>query len=320
MTKTHSTLSLVPPVQPTVEAIDRIIANNWWYHQMNLGQGRSTHGRYGENLIPVAYLLQHVELNGAKCLDIGAMDGKMSFLMEKLGGSVLAVDGVAKTTTPALIDAYNSTVRYRTGIVLEKLPDVGASEGLFDFVLCSGVAYHVYSPFDLIANIRGLLKNGGMALFETAAMPDDNNLFMTLNRGDLYNEYTTLWIPSTACFRYMLKFLSMRVLGESQLQTNGYPVVRHTWLVQADKPAALAEESTDPWLATLLARQAPGWSHEYLKPQFDHDLFDSRPQSAISAAPITENRVFRLENPEEYAAQTAFLAQGTPAWRSLVAA
>lgn len=314
---THSPLS---PVPPTPEALDHIIANNWWYHQMNLDHGRKTHGRYGDNLIPVAYLLQHVNLRGAKCLDIGAMDGKMSFLMERLGGDTLAVDGVGKTTTPALIEAYQSSVRYRTGIVLEKLPEVGASEGLFDFVLCSGVAYHVYSPFDLIANVRGLLKNGGMALFETAAMPDDSNHFMTLNRGDLYSEYTTLWIPSTACFRYMLRFLSMRVLGESQLQTNGYPVVRHTWLVQAEKPSTLVQETPEPWLATLLGKQAPGWSHEYLKPQFDHELFESRPQSVVSAAPIAENRVFKLEEPESYADQAAFLAQGTPAWRTVLAA
>ena len=75
-----------------------------------------------------------------------------------------------------------------------------------------------------------------MAVFETAVIPNDDDLFMTLNRGDLYNEYTTLWIPSTACFRYMLKFLSMRVLGEAELRTNDYRVARHTWLVQADRP------------------------------------------------------------------------------------
>ncbi len=309
--------SVVETVQPTPETLDRILAENWWYHQMDLGQGRATHGRYGENLIPVAYLLEHVNLAGAKCLDIGAMDGKMSFLMERLGGQVLAVDGVGKTTTPALIGAFDSTVRYRSGVILERLPEVATAEGLFDFALCSGVAYHVYSPFDLIANVRGLLKNKGMALFETAAVPDDTNLFMTLNRGDHYNEHTTLWLPSTACFRYMLRFLSMRVLGECQLQTHGFPIVRHTWLVQAEKPSVLESETDDPWLATLLGRRAPGWSHEYLKPQFDHDVFESRPESTISAAPIAERGLFRLEEPDGYARQSAFLRQGTPAWRML---
>jgi hypothetical protein len=33
-------------------------------------------------------------------------DGKMSFLMERLGGRVLAVDGVGKGTVPALLKAY----------------------------------------------------------------------------------------------------------------------------------------------------------------------------------------------------------------------
>jgi 2-polyprenyl-3-methyl-5-hydroxy-6-metoxy-1,4-benzoquinol methylase len=217
---------------PDPDTLDEILQAHWWYHQMRLTHGRSTPGKYGENLIPVARLLRHVALDGMTCLDVGAMDGKMSFLLERLGGRVLAVDGVGKGTTPALIEAYDSTVRYRTGVIVETLPDLLRTEGLFDFVLCAGVAYHVYSPFDLIANVRGLLRNGGLAVFETASIQDETNLYMSLNRGNHYDEHTTLWIPSTACFRYMLRFCSMRVLGESQWLANDSHVVRHAWLVR----------------------------------------------------------------------------------------
>jgi 2-polyprenyl-3-methyl-5-hydroxy-6-metoxy-1,4-benzoquinol methylase len=311
-----TSLSTSPHASPAPTHVDDLLARNWWYHRMNLSDGRVTPGRYGDNLIPVASLLQHVDLQGMRCLDIGAMDGKMSFLMERLGGNVLSVDGVGKPTVPALIDAYGSSVRYKTGVIVENLPALGQAEGLFDFVLCAGVAYHVYSPFDLFANVRNLLKNGGVALFETAAVVDDK-LFMMLNRGDYYNEYTTLWIPSTACVRYMLEFLSMRVLGESRLTTNDYQVVRQCWLVQADRPSALATQTQDPWLRTLLAQQAPGWSHEYLKPQFDHEAFESRPASAITVAPIEGERVFKLEEPAGYQAERSLLDEGTPAWRLL---
>jgi len=316
MTRTHAVQAVAEAAGPSPDNLDRIIAANWWYHQMALTHGRSTPGRYGDNLIPVARLLRHVALDGMKCLDIGAMDGKMSFLMERLGGSVLSADGVGKATVPALIDAYGSTVRYRTGVILESLPDVLATEGLFDFVLCSGVAYHVYSPFDLFAHVRALLRNGGMALFETAALPDDTNLFMALNRGDHYNEHTTLWIPSTACVRYMLRFLSMRILGESQWST-GHHVVRHAWLVEADKPSTLATETDDPWLQTLLGGKAPGWSNEYLKPQLDHARFTARPQSRITATPVPATAPIRSDAPDTYADERALLATGTPAWRLL---
>ncbi len=312
------TSTLDAAAAPASKTLDELLRSHWWYHRMDLGDGQATPGRYGDNLIPVAYLLKHVALEGMTCLDIGAMDAKMSFLMERRGGRVLAVDGVARPTVPALIDAYRSTVRYQSGVILERLPDLIEAEGLFDFVLCSGVAYHVYSPFDLIANVRALLRNGGMALFETAAMPDDERLYMTLNRGDLYSEYTTLWIPSTACFRYMLRFMSMRVLGEAELSTNGYPVVRHTWLVQADRPGVLARETDDSWLSTMLGRGAPGMSHEFLKPQFDHDLFDRRPASAITATPIETTGAFKIEEPDGYKDEAAFLASGTPAWRPRV--
>jgi 2-polyprenyl-3-methyl-5-hydroxy-6-metoxy-1,4-benzoquinol methylase len=302
---------------PSPERLDEILASNFWYHQMALTDDRVTPGRYGDNLIPVAHLLEHVQLQGMTCLDIGAMDGKMSFLMERLGGRALAVDGVGKETVPALIEAYASTVCYRPGIILERLTELSATEGLFDFVLCSGVAYHVYSPFDLIANVRALLRTGGMAIFETAALPDDTSLHMSLNRGQHYHEYTTLWLPTTACFRYMLRFLSMRVLGESQLRTNDYHVVRHAWLVQADRPSVLSSETDDAWLQTLLGGAAPGWSHEYLKPQLDLPAFETQQPSTISATPVAGTPVFRLENPQGYDRERALLATGTPAWRAL---
>jgi 2-polyprenyl-3-methyl-5-hydroxy-6-metoxy-1,4-benzoquinol methylase len=316
MTTIRTRSAVAEVTGPSPDTLDQILGANWWYHQMTLTHARSTPGQYGDNLIPVARLLRHVALHGMKCLDIGAMDGKMSFLMERLGGHVLAVDGVGKATVPALIDAYGSTVRYRTGVILEALPNLLASEGFFDFVLCSGVAYHVYSPFDLFAHVRALLRNGGIALFETAALPDDDSLFMALNRGDYYNEYTTLWIPSTACVRYMLRFLSMRILGESQWST-GHRVIRHAWLVEAARPSTLSRETDDSWLQTLLGGTAPGWSHEYLKPQFDHAHFESRPQSRISATPVPASTPIRSDAPETYVDEQALLALGTPAWRLL---
>lgn len=311
MTPSHASTE---PKRPSAASIEQLLAGRWWYHKMELGGGQRTPGKYGDNLIPVAHLLRHVDLAGQRCLDIGVMDAKMSFLMESLGGNVVAADGLARDTVPDLIEAFGSTVRYRTGIVVETIPDLLASEGTFDFVLCAGVAYHVFSPFDLIANVRALLRTGGLAIFETAALPDDEHLTMVLNRGDHYNEYTTLWIPSTACFRYMLRFLSMRILGESRVST-GHHVVRHAWLVQADKPSVLATESSDPWLTTLLGRQAPGLSHEHLGKQLDHEYLEGLPQSTITATPVTENRFFNLDEPSSYQAESELLSRGTPAWR-----
>jgi SAM-dependent methyltransferase len=314
---TPQTLATPADAGPSPEALDLLLAAHWWYHQMALTHGRFTNGKYGDNLIPVARLLRRVQLRGMTCLDIGAMDGKMSFLMERLGGRVLAVDGVAKGTVPALIKAYGSTVRYRSGIIIEKLPEVHASEGLFDFVLCAGVAYHVYSPFDLIAHVRGLLRNGGLAIVETAAIPDDQQLSMTLNRGDYYKEHTTLWIPTTACIRHMMRFLALRIVDDCQWGTPGRRIVRHAWLVQADKPSVLAPETDDPWLQTLLGGAAPGWSHEYLKPQLDHLRFESRPLSRIAPLPAPALPPMRVDDPASHADERKLLATGTPAWKLL---
>ena len=310
--------ALLETGNPSPEDLDRFLAAQYWYHRMQLTHGRETPGAYGDNLLPVARLLRHVPLDGMQCLDIGAMDGKMSFLMERLGGDVLAVDGVGKETITALARLYGSSVRYRSGVLVESLPDLLSSESFFDFILCSGVAYHVYSPFDLLANVRALLRTGGVALFETAALPDDEHLYMSLNRGNHYREHTTLWIPTTACFRYMLRFLSMRILGEAQLHMrDARRVVRHAWLVQAEKPSVLEGQTDDPWLQTLLRGAAPGWSHEYLKPQLDLARFETRPHSRITIDRIPESPALRLDAPETYLEEQALLATGTPAWRLL---
>lgn len=302
--------------RPPRETLERIVAANWWYHRMELDEGLVTPGAHGDNLIPVAHLLRNVALAGARCLDIGTMDGKMAFFMEREGAAeVLAVDGVAKDTVPALSEVFGSSVRYRSGFVLERLPELLASEGLFDFVLCSGVAYHVYSPFDLVAHVRWLLRNRGLAIFETAAIRDDTHCHLSLNRGDHYREFTTLWIPTTACFRYMLEFMAFRVIAEAELKVRDYHVVRTAWLVQADRPATLAAECPDAWLATLLAGQAPGWSHDYLKPQFDHATFQSRPETTITSPAPAGLRQFALEDPVGYADEARMLAAATPAWR-----
>ncbi len=305
-----------PPPQPSQDQLRRIVEEHWWYHRMNLGLGVRTPGQHGDNLLPIAALLAHVPLDGTKCVDIGTMDGKMSFLMERRGASdVLAVDGVAKGTVPALAAAFGSAVRYRSGYVVERLPVLAEEEGLFDVVLCSGVAYHVYSPFDLVANVRGLLRNGGVAVFETAAIHDDTNRHMSLNHGDHYREYTTLWIPTTACFRYMMEFMAFEVLGEAELRTGDYHVVRAAWVARAARPSLLARKTADPWLSALLGRQAPGWSHEYLKPQFDHDRFESAPESCVPRFEVPPRQEFRLEVPSGYEAPAALLEDATPAWR-----
>lgn len=297
-----------------IERVKNIIdSNDWWYHTMDLGYGLSTPGHHGDNLVPVAGLMKNIDFNGLYCLDTGTMDGKMAFLMEKLGAQVIAVDVLKRDTVGALIDNFGSKVRYEHGIRERDFPQVRERFGLFDFVLCSGILYHVYSPFDLIIETRKLVKNGGCVIFESACLPDEAALTMTLNHGDIYDEYTTIWLPSIACLRYMIKYSGFKILAEA---TINYPsgVPRHSVLAQALKPSELKlHYSDDQWLKTLYSGEAPGLSHFYLLPQFDLEFFETRETTTVNVREFSNKRmVYELDKKDSYVEEQKFLSIGTP--------
>ena len=74
--------------------IDRIS----WYHAIELEPGLVTPGRFEQavppnfTLFPVFQFLEHIDLKGLDCLDIGTTDGLASFIMRMKGGRVVATD------------------------------------------------------------------------------------------------------------------------------------------------------------------------------------------------------------------------------------
>jgi len=290
--------------------LDLINRHPWWYHTMNLGSGISTPGQYGNNLIPVANLIPHLNFHGALCLDIGTMDGKMAFLLEKLGGIVTTVDVFRRETVVDLIDAFSSSVTYVPGIRDSNLPSLRARCGYFDFVLCAGVLYHVFSPIDLISNVRKVIKNSGYAIFESACIDNDRKSYIELNWGDYYNEHTSIWIPTTQCLRRMLQYFGFEIIGESMLKEK---VPRYAVLCKALEPSTVCGKTDDPWLAALLGKNTPGISSEYLLPQLDVDQFNAAPQSDIEYIQSSKKRIeFSLRKQHTYRAELALLEKATP--------
>ncbi len=118
-------------------------------------------GKYGENLVTVAKLMKHIDFRGLRRLDLGTVCGKMAFLMEKLGADVTAADTVPRSELPKLIEMFGSEVQARFGIFYQNLPEVRRDEGPFDFILCSGVLYHIHSLLDCIFHVRAAVERDG---------------------------------------------------------------------------------------------------------------------------------------------------------------
>jgi hypothetical protein len=91
----------------------------------------------------------------------------------------------------------------------------------------SGVLYHLFSPLSGLATARGLLRNGGLMIVETAAVKT-NEPAMYWNsaarfKGEAY------FFPSVACLDYFARFLHMEIIDCAYFDwwtLDGLPTVR----------------------------------------------------------------------------------------------
>jgi len=171
-----------------------------WYHTIDLGHGVVTKGDSaqdeGTGILP--------DVTGRSVLDIGAWDGKYSFLAERAGASrVVALDhyawgvdfaargaywaeciqaGVLPDQSRDETDFWQADLPGRRGFELAKAalgskvePLVAdfqtvdlAEVGVFDVVLYLGVLYHMKEPLTCLERVRAVTKE--VAVIETEAL------------------------------------------------------------------------------------------------------------------------------------------------------
>src|SRR5919198_2451477 len=170
-----------------------------WYYSLELAPGLFTNGL---NPIPVAQtreLLRHVDVEaggedgkGARCLDLGLQEGLVDILLERRGAAeVLGYDRALRQSRLALVQrALDTKFDLVGGMKLQDLPAALSEEGRapFDVVVFSGVLYHMFDPIGGIATARGLVRDGGICLVETAAVFEDSDA-MHFKRGGRFTAH-----------------------------------------------------------------------------------------------------------------------------------
>lgn len=207
-----------------------------WYYILELAPGLFTGGRERPNVALTRRLLRNIDIGpGIRCLDVGTQEGLVPTLLERRGADVVAYDRIYSQERLGLVHAALDTdfeligqpiqfhdeqsqfergaglpgIAPGTGMPLAALPGAVSERGHppFDIVVFSGVLYHVYDPLAALAVIRGLVRNGGIAIVETAALFDGRRA-LNLNAAARFSPLA-IWLPSLGCLDYLLRLVRL---------------------------------------------------------------------------------------------------------------
>lgn len=191
-----------------------------WYYSIEMAPGKLTSGQTFSNVAATRVLLARVELENQSCLDIGCMEGLLSTLMKRQGARTVTAYDRPSALTNRIEDVkerFGVQFDFISGFPLSDLP-ARLDFKTFDVVVISGVLYHLFSPLTGLAVARGLLRNGGIAIIESAAIVDgaaamhwNNNMRFT---GESY------FFPSVTCLDYFARFLRMEIIDAAYIDSH----------------------------------------------------------------------------------------------------
>jgi tRNA (mo5U34)-methyltransferase len=197
--------------RPSQEEVDAFT----WFHGIYFGSAR-TLGRASPpnwSLYGGLRMLEHIDLNGCRVLDVGTMDGLISFIAEDEGAlEVHATDLYDRPSFLFARDALESDVQYHPRTSVEDLVD-HFGRGYFDLVVMGGLMYHLVSPFRSLLIARALLRNSGLLLLETVTAHGDEPTMVFNPAAVLVDEYTTYFVPTESCVVEMMRFCLLDVIS-----------------------------------------------------------------------------------------------------------
>jgi hypothetical protein len=241
------------------------------------------------------------------CLDLGSMEGLIPVLMKRQGArSVLATDfeNWQADKINAVRSAYGVDFDFQSvGLMYDLHRKLGGRS--FDFINCSGLLYHTWSPLNMLAGVRPLLRRNGLMIVSTIVNLTDDS-FAEFNRaGQLNEERNTFWYLSVGMLEYMLRYVRLQPVralcfvhgehwrgpGDSEPnEDRGYVSVLCRGIDASDKDAWMRGSV----LGSIEYRHGTDWAMANSQPESDIDLVDGLPDisgqsllDAIRSAPLT---------------------------------
>ena len=194
---------------------DSRLMNQWWYYSIELGKGCVTQGIYPDEIpfLP-RIMMAKAGLDGMACLDLGSMEGIMPVLMCRGGARrVVATDAIYHCYRKLLAVQHYYDVRFRfrqVGSMYQLGEKIGRSGSRgFDLINVSGLLYHVYSPFHVLAGVRPLLKPNGLMIISTNITEGTDHSMAFNTFGCYQDEANTFWYLTAPMMEYMLRYFCL---------------------------------------------------------------------------------------------------------------
>ncbi|HEX6086503.1 MAG TPA: class I SAM-dependent methyltransferase [Thermoanaerobaculia bacterium] len=165
---------------PDDALLTAIRAEAWTGHNIPLTASESTLGDtselIGENrrTIAIKSLVRRWFDGSVRVLDLGALEGGLSFEMAREGWDATGVEGRADNFRKAsLIASYYAlpNLRFVHKDVKELTPE---RDGTFDVILCCGLLYHLDEPVAHLRQLESLLAPQGLLFLDTHVAPDEH--------------------------------------------------------------------------------------------------------------------------------------------------
>jgi 2-polyprenyl-3-methyl-5-hydroxy-6-metoxy-1,4-benzoquinol methylase len=195
-----------------------------WFNAFDFGafqaRGREAPGEpyFNGSLFGTFDLLASLDLRGLNCIDIGSGSGLVAIGMKELGASyVAAADAIPH---PAF-DVAMEITGHRIDLRMTSATELARHRDwihAFDVVVCSGLLYHLWNPFELVVVARKLLKSNGIFILQSLCVTDDRAAALYLNtERNVNGDPTTYFVPGVSAMTGMLKAACFDIIAQRNL-------------------------------------------------------------------------------------------------------
>ena len=268
------------------EALQKEIDAIHWYHEYDFGNGlRAVSVSQAEDHRRIWRFIESeldkIDFAGKSVLEIGCWDGYWSFYAERRGAKrVLATDDVSQNWASGAgvrlaKKLLNSNIELNQNVSIYEASKLNEK---FDIILCLGVYYHLVDPFAGFAEVRHLMHENTLAVFEgdgTVELRPDTFYW------DMSDSSKSCFVPTQWGLNHMLKTAYMDVVSQSwmrpppPMQINVDPAHLIGTLGDKDPSGFAPLKHRERILTVTKAFEGENPLHPY-RPPFNLGRFDTR--------------------------------------------